>query len=77
MGIQLKPEAMPARDVCERLIDMGVLAKDTHETTVRLAPPLCVSEEDLEWADRAHPHGARGARLSPDLTRKRIVPPTR
>ena len=50
VGIQLTPEAMPARDVCERLIDMGVLAKDTHETTVRLAPPLCVSEEDLEWA---------------------------
>ena len=50
VGIQLRPEAMPARDVCERLIDMGVLAKDTHETTVRLAPPLCVSEEDLEWA---------------------------
>jgi ornithine--oxo-acid transaminase len=29
---------------------MGVLAKDTHETTVRLAPPLCVSQEDLDWA---------------------------
>jgi ornithine--oxo-acid transaminase len=50
VGLQLTPEAMPARGVCERLIDMGVLAKDTHETTVRLAPPLCVSEEDLEWA---------------------------
>ncbi len=50
VGIQLTLEAMPARDVCERLIDMGVLAKDTHETTVRLAPPLCVSEEDLDWA---------------------------
>ena len=34
----------------ERLLDMGVLAKDTHETTVRLAPPLCVTQEDLDWA---------------------------
>ena len=29
---------------------MGVLAKDTHETTIRLAPPLCVTQEDLDWA---------------------------
>jgi ornithine--oxo-acid transaminase len=50
IGIELTPEAAPARAVCERLVDMGVLAKDTHETTVRLAPPLCVSSEDLDWA---------------------------
>jgi ornithine--oxo-acid transaminase len=50
IGIELTPEAAPAREVCERLLDMGVLAKDTHETTVRLAPPLCVSQEDLDWA---------------------------
>jgi ornithine--oxo-acid transaminase len=31
-------------------MDMGVLAKDTQESTVRLAPPLCVSQEDLDWA---------------------------
>jgi ornithine--oxo-acid transaminase len=29
---------------------LGVLAKDTHESTIRLAPPLCVSREDLDWA---------------------------
>ena len=50
IGIELTPEAAPAREVCERLLDMGVLAKDTHETTVRLAPPLCVTQEDLDWA---------------------------
>ena len=50
VGIELTPEAAPARDVCERLMDMGVLAKDTHETTVRLAPPLVVSQDDLDWA---------------------------
>jgi ornithine--oxo-acid transaminase len=49
-GIELTPEAAPARAVCERLLELGVLAKDTHETTVRLAPPLTVSRGDLEWA---------------------------
>ena len=50
IGIELTPEAAPARAVCERLMEMGVLAKDTHETTVRLAPPLSVTQEDLDWA---------------------------
>ena len=35
---------------CERLAARGVLAKDTHGTTIRLAPPLVISEEDLDWA---------------------------
>ena len=50
LGIELTPEAGVARAVCERLMERGVLAKDTHETTVRLAPPLVVSKPDLEWA---------------------------
>jgi ornithine--oxo-acid transaminase len=49
-GIELTPGAAPARAVCERLLELGILAKDTHETTVRLAPPLVVSRDDLEWA---------------------------
>ncbi|WP_242902541.1 ornithine--oxo-acid transaminase [Actinomadura terrae] len=39
-----------ARPVSERLMGLGVLAKETHETTIRLAPPLVVSREDLDWA---------------------------
>ena len=31
-------------------MERGILAKDTHESTIRLAPPLCVTREDLEWA---------------------------
>lgn len=50
VGIQLKPGMKPARAVCEELMDVGVLCKDTHITTIRLAPPLVVSESDLEWA---------------------------
>jgi ornithine--oxo-acid transaminase len=39
-----------ARPVSERLMELGVLAKETHETTIRLAPPLVISEQDLDWA---------------------------
>jgi ornithine--oxo-acid transaminase len=49
-GIELTAAAAPARAVCERLLELGILTKDTHETTVRLAPPLVVSHGDLEWA---------------------------
>jgi ornithine--oxo-acid transaminase len=50
IGIDLDPAAGTAREICERLMKRGILAKDTHESTVRLAPPLCVSREDLGWA---------------------------
>jgi ornithine--oxo-acid transaminase len=42
--------SLPGREACERLAERGVLAKDTHGTTIRLAPPLTISEEDLDWA---------------------------
>ena len=37
------------RAVALRLLDRGVLAKDTHGQTLRLAPPLVVTEEELDW----------------------------
>ena len=42
--------SLTGRDACERLAERGVLAKDTHGTTIRLAPPLMIAEEDLDWA---------------------------
>jgi ornithine--oxo-acid transaminase len=42
--------SLPGREVCERLAGRGVLAKDTHGTTIRLAPPLVISQQDLDWA---------------------------
>ena len=48
-GIQLVLEARPARAVAERLLEQGVLAKDTHESTIRLAPPLVITQEELDW----------------------------
>ncbi|MGA7157979.1 MAG: ornithine--oxo-acid transaminase [Acidobacteriaceae bacterium] len=40
---------VPARPVCEALRDRGVLCKETHETVIRIAPPLMISREDLDW----------------------------
>jgi ornithine--oxo-acid transaminase len=42
--------SLPGREACERLAARGVLAKDTHGTAIRLAPPLTISEDDLDWA---------------------------
>jgi ornithine--oxo-acid transaminase len=42
--------ALSGREVCERLATLGVLAKDTHGTAIRLAPPLVIAESDLDWA---------------------------
>jgi ornithine--oxo-acid transaminase len=47
-GVELT--SMPGRRACELLAERGVLAKDTHGTTIRLAPPLMISEADLDWA---------------------------
>lgn len=50
LALDIDPEMASARSVCERLLKEGALAKETHERTVRLAPPLIVSKTDLEWA---------------------------
>jgi ornithine--oxo-acid transaminase len=49
-GVQLHPGGETARGRCEKLMLDGVLAKDTHETTIRLAPPLVIERDDLDMA---------------------------
>ncbi|GAA3445287.1 ornithine--oxo-acid transaminase [Planomonospora venezuelensis] len=49
-GIDIDPSIATGREVSEALMARGVLAKDTHGSTIRLAPPIVVSEEDLLWA---------------------------
>ncbi len=50
IGVEINPDKTSARDVCERLMLRGILSKETHETVVRLAPPLVIEEKDLVWA---------------------------
>ncbi len=50
VGVVLKPESGPARPFCEKLARLGVLAKETHGTIIRLAPPLVIRKDELDWA---------------------------
>ena len=50
IGLELKPEAGGARRFCEVLEQRGILCKETHEHTIRLAPPLVITKEELDWA---------------------------
>ena len=49
-GIDLHPEAGGARKFTEALMEKGMLCKETHTHTIRLAPPLIITKEDLDWA---------------------------
>ena len=49
-GVDIDPALMSGREACEKLMERGVLVKDTHGSTIRLAPPLTVEAEDLDWA---------------------------
>ena len=49
-GVDIDPALATGREVSEALMARGVLAKDTHGSTIRLAPPLVITEEDLDWA---------------------------
>jgi len=50
IGIDVEPGQASARDICERLMARGLLSKETHETVVRLAPPLIIERELLQWS---------------------------
>ncbi|TDQ48821.1 ornithine--oxo-acid transaminase [Actinorugispora endophytica] len=49
-GIDVDPALATGRELCERLLGKGVLVKDTHGSTIRLSPPLIITEDDLNWA---------------------------
>jgi ornithine--oxo-acid transaminase len=50
VGIDLKPEAGGARRFCEALLGHGLLCKETHHSVIRLAPPLVITREEIDWA---------------------------
>jgi ornithine--oxo-acid transaminase len=50
IGVELVPEAGGARRFCEALATKGLLCKETHQHTIRFAPPLVITREELDWA---------------------------
>lgn len=50
IAIELKPEAGGARKFAERLMEAGLACKETHEHVIRLAPPLIIKKEEVDWA---------------------------
>ncbi len=50
LGVVMKEETGSARPFCEALQERGILAKETHETVIRFAPPLVIEQASLEWA---------------------------
>jgi ornithine--oxo-acid transaminase len=50
IAIDIVPEAGGARRYCEKLMAHGLLCKETHENTIRFAPPLVITKEEIDWA---------------------------
>jgi ornithine--oxo-acid transaminase len=50
LAVELHPEAGGARRYCEALQKRGILAKDTHVHTIRIAPPLVITGDQVDWA---------------------------
>jgi len=50
VGLEIDPAYASARAVCETLMQRGLLSKETHETVVRLAPPLIIGKTEIDWA---------------------------
>jgi ornithine--oxo-acid transaminase len=49
LAIELDPAAGAARMVCEELATRGLLAKETHDHTIRIAPPLILTADQADW----------------------------
>lgn len=49
IGIEIKKEFGNVRPFCEKLADLGVLVKDTHEHVIRLTPPLVIQRKEIDW----------------------------
>ncbi len=50
IGIEIKTTSGKARPYCEALLERGILAKETHDQVVRIAPPLVITREEIDWA---------------------------
>jgi len=49
-GVDIEPTLATGKQMSLRLADRGVLVKDTHGSTLRFAPPLVITEQEIDWA---------------------------
>ncbi len=49
LGVEIDPDIVSGKDLSKMCLDAGILCKETHETTIRYAPPLVISKEELDW----------------------------
>jgi ornithine--oxo-acid transaminase len=49
VGVEVDPNVVSARAVCDALLENGVLSKDTHGTVLRFAPPLTITRDEIDW----------------------------
>ena len=49
LGVEIDPNYVSGKDLSKMCLDAGILCKETHETTIRYAPPLVISKEELDW----------------------------
>ena len=50
IGVELESAAGGARKYCKELMALGILCKETHEHTIRFAPPLTITKKEIDWA---------------------------
>ena len=49
LGVEIDPKYVSGKDLSKMCLNAGILCKETHETTIRYAPPLVISKEELDW----------------------------
>ncbi|MEW5534937.1 ornithine--oxo-acid transaminase [Streptomyces virginiae] len=64
-GVDIDPSRGTGREISEKLMELGVLVKDTHGSTIRIAPPLVITKEDLDWGLDQLRSGGGGGRPPP------------
>ena len=50
IGVELFKDTVKAKQICLDLLELGILAKETHETVIRFAPPLIITKDQIDWA---------------------------
>ena len=50
LGVEIDPKLISGKELSEIFLKEGILCKETHETTIRFAPPLVIKKEEIEWA---------------------------